>query len=73
MFTSLKSAGRVRSAFHTEIHNLEVAGQKHIANMSDPKIPAALAPAVAAEPAGGPAQVTTTGHEQSTMVRADRR
>jgi subtilase family serine protease len=37
----------VRNAFHTEIHNLNVNGQDHIANMSDPEIPAALAPAVA--------------------------
>jgi subtilase family serine protease len=36
----------VRQAFHTDIHNLEVNGQMHVANMSDPKIPAALAPAV---------------------------
>ncbi len=40
------TAEQVRQAFHTEIHNLEVKGQKHIANMSDPQIPAALAPAV---------------------------
>jgi subtilase family serine protease len=40
------TAGQVREAFHTEIHNLEVNGAKHIANMSDPRIPAALAPAV---------------------------
>ena len=40
------TAGQVRAAFHTEIHNLDVKGEKHIANMSDPKIPAALAPAV---------------------------
>ena len=40
------TAGQVREAFHTEIHNLEVKGKKHIANMSDPRIPAALAPAV---------------------------
>lgn len=39
-------AGQVRSAFHTEIHQLDVKGVKHIANMSDPQIPAALAPAV---------------------------
>jgi hypothetical protein len=38
--------GQVRKAFHTEIHTLEVKGEKHIANMSDPRIPAALAPAV---------------------------
>ena len=41
------TAGQVRSAFHTEIHRLEVNGEKHIANMSDPYIPVALAPAVA--------------------------
>jgi subtilase family serine protease len=41
------TAGQVREAFHTEIHNLEVNGVKHVANMDDPEIPAALAPAVA--------------------------
>ncbi len=40
------TAGQVREAFHTELHNLEVNGEKHIANMSEPRIPAALAPAV---------------------------
>jgi subtilase family serine protease len=40
------SAGQVREAFSTEIHYLEVNGAEHIANMSDPKIPAALSPAV---------------------------
>jgi subtilase family serine protease len=40
------TAGQVRAAFHTEIHHLDVKGTKHIANMSDPRIPAALAPAV---------------------------
>ena len=40
------TAGQVREAFHTEIHQLNVKGVKHIANMSDPRIPAALAPAV---------------------------
>ena len=40
------TAGQVREAFHTEIHQLEVNGQKHFANLSDPRIPAALAPAV---------------------------
>ncbi len=37
------TAGAVRSAFGTEIHYLDVEGVKHIANMSDPQIPAALA------------------------------
>ena len=41
------TAGQVRDAFHTEIHNLEVDGQKHIANMTDPDIPQALSPVVA--------------------------
>ncbi len=40
------TAGMVRQAFHTEIHNLNVRGEMHVANMSDPQIPAALAPAV---------------------------
>ncbi len=40
------TAGQVTAAFHTEIHNLLVNGVKHIANMSDPLIPTALAPAV---------------------------
>ncbi|HJY86431.1 MAG TPA: protease pro-enzyme activation domain-containing protein, partial [Candidatus Acidoferrales bacterium] len=40
------TAGQVRAAFHTEIHNLEVKGEKHIGNMGEPQIPAALAPAV---------------------------
>jgi subtilase family serine protease len=40
------TAGQIRDAFHTEIHNLDVHGEQHYANMSDPQIPAALAPAV---------------------------
>jgi hypothetical protein len=41
------TAGQVRNAFHTEIHNLYVNGERHIANMSEPQIPKALAPVVA--------------------------
>ncbi|MGD0887511.1 MAG: S53 family peptidase [Thermodesulfovibrionales bacterium] len=40
------TAGQIREAFHTEIHYLEVNGVKHIANISDPQIPAALALAI---------------------------
>jgi subtilase family serine protease len=40
------TAAQIREAFHTEIHYLEVGGEQHFANMTDPKIPAALAPAV---------------------------
>jgi subtilase family serine protease len=36
------TAGQVETAFHTEIHNFEVNGVMHIANTSDPQIPAAL-------------------------------
>lgn len=41
------TAGQVGEAFHTEIAQLEVGGEAHIANTSDPQIPAALAPVVA--------------------------
>ena len=40
------TAAQVRNAFHTEIHYLDVKGARHIANMRDPQIPAALVPAV---------------------------
>jgi subtilase family serine protease len=41
------TAGQVRDAYHTEIHNLEVDGGRHFANMSNPQIPSALEPVVA--------------------------
>jgi len=40
------SAAQVREAFHTAIHYYDVNGSRHIANASDPRIPAALAPVV---------------------------
>jgi subtilase family serine protease len=40
------TAGMVREAFETEMHRLKVNGKNHLANMSDPRIPKALAPAV---------------------------
>jgi hypothetical protein len=40
------TGGEVLEAFHTEIHYLDVNGESHFANMSDPQIPEALAPAV---------------------------
>jgi subtilase family serine protease len=39
-------ADELREAFHTDVHFLEVHGEKHFANMNDPEIPEALAPAV---------------------------
>jgi hypothetical protein len=40
------TAAQVQQAFHTEIHKFTVNGQDHWANVSDPQIPAALAPVV---------------------------
>jgi subtilase family serine protease len=41
------TAAQVREAFHTDVHNLVLPnGERHIANMRDPQIPAALAPAI---------------------------
>jgi subtilase family serine protease len=48
MFLSFSgTAGQVKETFHTEIHNVEMDGERHFANMSDPQIPAALAGVVA--------------------------
>src|SRR5713101_5766776 len=40
------NVGQVRKAFGTEIRNFNVKGEDHFANVSDPEIPAALAPVV---------------------------
>lgn len=40
------TAGLVRESFHTEIHTYIVNGKTHIANASDPLVPAALKPVV---------------------------
>ena len=37
------TAAQVRTAFQTQIHNFELAGVHHIANMTNPRVPAALA------------------------------
>src|SRR5260370_41968 len=41
------TGAQVRKAFQTEIHYLNVKGEKHVGNISDPRIPAALGPVVA--------------------------
>ncbi len=41
------NVGQVRNAFQTEIHHFFANGKMHVANVSDPQIPAALAPVVA--------------------------
>jgi len=38
------NVGQVRNTFATEIHKYNVNGEEHFANVSDPQIPAALAP-----------------------------
>src|SRR5579864_9016796 len=40
------TAAQVRNSFHTEIHTFLVNGETRSANVSDPQIPAALAPVV---------------------------
>ena len=40
------TAGQVNEAFKTAIHYIQANGATHIANMTNPQIPAALAPAV---------------------------
>jgi subtilase family serine protease len=40
------TAERVQRAFHTEIHHISVNGEPHIANLTDPEIPEALAPVI---------------------------
>ena len=40
------NVGQVRNAFGTEIHQYNVNGKEHFANVNDPQIPAALAPVV---------------------------
>ncbi len=41
------TTAQVESTFHTSVHSFLVNGVKHWANISDPQIPAALAPVVA--------------------------
>jgi len=41
------NVGQVSSAFQSQIHHFFVDGKMHVANVSDPQIPAALAPVVA--------------------------
>lgn len=40
------NVAQVRVAFHTEIHHYLVAGESHMANATDPQIPAALSPVI---------------------------
>jgi hypothetical protein len=41
------TTAQIESAFATRLHSFEVNGEQHIANITDPQIPVALAPVVA--------------------------
>lgn len=41
------SMGQITAAFHTGVHRFVIDGKEHLSNVSDPMIPAALAPVVA--------------------------
>jgi hypothetical protein len=41
------SVNQVETSFHTEIHRFVIRGREHIANVTNPMIPSALAPVVA--------------------------
>ena len=41
------TAAQLREAFHTQIHSLSVGGVAHIANLTNPRVPSALAGVVA--------------------------
>jgi len=40
------TVGQMQAAFSTQIRSISVNGEKHLANMSEPQVPRALAPAV---------------------------
>ena len=41
------NAGQVKKVFETEIHHFAVNGERHVGNINDPRIPAALASVIA--------------------------
>src|SRR5271157_506940 len=40
------TVGQLRDAFHVDIHHLSVHGEAHVATMTEPQVPAALAPVI---------------------------
>ena len=64
------TAGQVRSAFHTEIHNYLVNGEAHTANATDPQISAALAPVVVGPVSLNNFPITSHIRELGTFQRA---
>ncbi|HEV2348972.1 MAG TPA: Ig-like domain repeat protein [Terriglobia bacterium] len=64
------TAGQVRQAMHTEIHQFEVNGKDYYANASDPQIPAALAPVVAGVASLNSFPRKTMSHQLGTFSRS---
>ncbi len=63
------NVGQVRNAFHTEIHNYLVNGKMHMANVSEPQIPAALSPVVAGVLALHDFRPKAAAHRRGTFRR----
>ncbi|HEY7303454.1 MAG TPA: S53 family peptidase, partial [Bryobacteraceae bacterium] len=74
------TAGQVRVAFHTSIHQLAVGAKRHYGNMSDPQIPAGLQPLVTGvvslhdfmpKPLSHPTPAYTISSSSQALVPAD--
>jgi subtilase family serine protease len=61
------TAGQVDSAFHTEIHQVEDGGRRVFVNVSNPQIPAALAPVILCVASMNHVQPHPTKNIQSAM------
>jgi hypothetical protein len=61
--------GQVRNAFHTEIHQYAIRGKMHMANVSEPQIPAALGPVVRGVFSLNDFRPKATAHRRGTFRR----
>ncbi|HEV2416298.1 MAG TPA: Ig-like domain repeat protein [Terriglobia bacterium] len=66
------TAGQVREAFHTGIHQYVVNGNAYWSNAADPQIPAALAPAVAGIASLNNFPIKPLSHQLNFPVRVER-
>ena len=72
------TAKQIRAAFHTEIHYLNVDGKTYFSNVTDPEIPAALAPVVVGVVSmhdfpvhKAYTYIATSGNEENDLAPAD--
>jgi len=72
------TARQIRAAFHTEIHYVDVGGKTYFANVTDPEIPAALAPVVVGVVSmhdfpvhKAYTYIATSGNEENDLAPAD--